>query len=194
MGKYNRQILSLLVFSLESPGDPGPIYCQHHFPWEDNRQKNLVSVGTSILSVNCSRNTHHSSVQSSFWYKFVYHYSIYMFHYRRLMMATVFHIFGRVTDVVISPSVRNEKLHSLFNSGSERILTGQQQQQLCRGQLQQHACDFTGKRLRRQTHSWSKCSQGNILNSNKKSFNSMQTPEWACQCASKYCTNLLIIK
>lgn len=56
-----------------------------------------------------------------------------------------------VTDWAISPSMCNEKLHRLFNSGSERVLTGQQQQQLCRRQLQQHACDFTGKRLWRQT-------------------------------------------
>ena len=30
--------LSLLVFSLESPGGQGPIYCQHHFPWDDKKE------------------------------------------------------------------------------------------------------------------------------------------------------------
>lgn len=55
----------------------------------------------------------------------------------------------------------DEKLHGLLYPGPERILTSQQQQQLGRGQLQQHACDFTGKRLRRQTHSWVKYTDGN---------------------------------
>lgn len=56
----------------------------------------------------------------------------------------------------------DEKLHGFLHPGSERILTSKQQQQLGRGQLQQHACDFTGKRLRRQTHSWSKYAEVTI--------------------------------
>lgn len=49
------------------------------------------------------------------------------------------------------PSVCDEELHGLLYTGSERILAGQQQQQLSRRELQQHACDFTGKRLMNQT-------------------------------------------
>lgn len=45
------------------------------------------------------------------------------------------------------PSVCDEELHGLLYTGSERILAGQQQQQLSRRELQQHACDFTGKCL-----------------------------------------------
>lgn len=46
------------------------------------------------------------------------------------------------------PPMCNEKLHGLLHPGSERVLTSEQQQQLGGGQLQQHACDFTGKRLK----------------------------------------------
>lgn len=53
-----------------------------------------------------------------------------------------------------------KKLHGLFHSGSERVLTCEQQQQLGWGELQQHPCDFTGKGL------WSQTNMVAIMNNN----------------------------
>lgn len=143
------------MFSLELPGDPGPIYCQPHFPWKDNRCIQLIcqnfSQGTSKI-VNCSTRQN----AGRFLTQFISSFNSSQFNicvFDELTKPTVCATSMAVSRADILPSMCNKKLHSLFHSGSERILTCQQQQQLCRGQLQQHACDFTGKCLRIHKHS-----------------------------------------
>lgn len=128
---HRRWIFILLVLSLEPLGVPSPVYCQHHFP--------CVKINIQLVCVMDTREQYkynNSTVAGR------------ILHIRDTCCSVLAFVY--LTGESILPSMCNEKLHGLFYSGSERILASQQQQQLGRWQLQQHACDFTGKRLRTQ--------------------------------------------